>query len=114
MTTSRLSPGAKATTIDMTPEVREAISIAIDRASLKEGGATTRTLEFWMKERGIKGDGLADNVHFDDGANHRIVLWYGTDLKDKVAALVQGTSYKVTFTYAAGDELVYGTMTAVE
>jgi peptide/nickel transport system substrate-binding protein len=37
-----LSPGAKATTIDMTPEVREAISIAIDRASLIDftlGGA---------------------------------------------------------------------------
>ena len=91
-----------------------AVVDTIDRAALKEGGATTRTLKFWMKERGIKGDGLADNVHFDDGANHRIVLWYGTDLKDKVAALVQGTPYKVTFTYAAGDELVYGTMTAVE
>jgi peptide/nickel transport system substrate-binding protein len=37
-----LSPGAKATPIDMTPDVREAISIAIDRTSLIEftlGGA---------------------------------------------------------------------------
>lgn len=37
-----LSPGAKATPIDMTPEVREAISIAIDRTSLIDftlGGA---------------------------------------------------------------------------
>ncbi|GGO34572.1 ABC transporter substrate-binding protein [Gemmobacter aquaticus] len=37
-----LSPGAKATTIDMSPEVREAISIAIDRTSLIDftlGGA---------------------------------------------------------------------------
>jgi len=91
-----------------------AVVDTIDRAALKDGAATTRTLKFWMKERGVRGNDLVDVVHFDDGANQRIVLWYGADLKDKVATLVQGTPYKVTFTYAAGDALVYGTMTAVE
>lgn len=86
----------------------------IDRATLKEGAAATRTLKFWMKERGVRGDDLADNAHFDDGANKRIVLWVDAGLKDKVATLKQGDLYKVTFTYAAGDELVYGTLTGVE
>jgi hypothetical protein len=42
------------------------------------------------------------------------VLWVEAGVKDKVATLEQGKAYKVTFTYAAGDELVYGTLTGVE
>jgi hypothetical protein len=34
----------------------------IDRATLKEGAPATRTLKFWMKERGVRGDDLADNA----------------------------------------------------
>jgi len=86
----------------------------IDRATLKEGETVTKTLKFWMKERGIKGDDLADNAHFDDGANNRVVLWLDAALKDKVASLEQGKAYKVTFKHEAGDALVYGTLTAVE
>lgn len=86
----------------------------IDKATLSEGQSVTRTLKFWMKERGLRGEGLADNVHFDDAANNRIVLWYDAALKEAVAKLEQGKAYKVTFKYEPGEALVYGTMTKVE
>lgn len=87
---------------------------SLDTAALKAGESKTLTLKFWMKERGIKGDDLAPNVHFDDGANQRVVFWVGDGLAPKVDTLVQGQAYKVTFTYEAGDALVKGTATAIE
>jgi len=86
----------------------------VDRSALHDGATETRTLKFWMKERGLKGDALVPNVHFDDGANQRIVLWYEDALAAKVTALVQGKAYKVSFKYSPGDALVFGTLTAVE
>lgn len=86
----------------------------LDPAALKAGESKTLTLKFWMKERGIKGDDLAPNLHFDDGANQRVVFWVGEGLAPKVDTLVQGQAYKVTFTYEAGDGLVKGTATAIE
>lgn len=86
----------------------------VDRAALKDGDSVTRTLKFWMKGSGAQGDAIVDNVHFDDGANKRLVFWFDAALKDKVAALEQGKAYKVTFTHKPGDDLFWGTMTAVE
>lgn len=86
----------------------------VDRATLVDGATETRTLKFWMKERGMKGDAIVPNVHFDDGANQRIVLWYEPALAAKVDALVQGKTYKVSFQYTPGDELTYGTLIAAE
>lgn len=86
----------------------------VDRATLVDGATETRTLKFWMKERGMKGDAIVPNVHFDDGANQRIVLWYEPALAAKVDALVQGHAYKVSFKYTPGDELTFGTLIAVE
>lgn len=86
----------------------------IDRSALKDGEAVTRTLKFWMKGSGAQGDAIVDNLHFDDGANKRLVFWFDAGLKDKVATLEQGKAYKVTFTHKTGDDLFYGTLTAVE
>lgn len=86
----------------------------LDPAALKEGQSHTLALRFWMKERGIKGDDLADNLHFDDGANARVVFWIGEGVAGRVASLEQGRVYKVTFTYEGGDPLVKGTATGIE
>lgn len=87
---------------------------SLDPAALKAGESKTLTLKFWMKERGLKGDDLAPNLHFDDGSNQRVVFWVGDGVAAKVDSLVQGQAYKVTFTYEAGDALVKGTATAIE
>ncbi len=86
----------------------------VDVAALKAGASTTAKLKFFVRERGIRGEGLADNAHFDDGANQRVVLYYAPALKDKVAALEVGKTYKVTFTFEKSDPMVEGTLTAVE
>ena len=49
----------------------------VDRAALKDGQSHTHNLKFWMKNRGLVGENLVDNVHFDDGANTRIVCQNG-------------------------------------
>ena len=81
-------------------------------ASLTAGASHTLTLKFWMKERGLKGDELVPNLHFDDGANARAVFWIGPGVN--ADTLEQGKAYKVTFTYDAGDPLVKGTATTIE
>ena len=86
----------------------------VDRAKLTDGKAATQTLKYWMKGSGAEGDAIVDNLHFDDGANKRVVFLIGDAVKAKVASLEQGKAYKVTFDYKAGDDLILGTATAVE
>jgi hypothetical protein len=85
-----------------------------DAAKLKDGDTHTLSLKFWMKERGLKGEELADNAHFDDGANNRVVFWVEADTKDAVAKLEQGKTYKVTFAYKASSDFFKGTLKKVE
>jgi hypothetical protein len=85
-----------------------------DPAALTVGSSHSLMLKFWMKERGLKGDDLVPNLHFDDGKNQRVVFWVGEAVAAKVDALVQGKTYKVTFTFEGGDELFKGTATAIE
>ncbi len=86
----------------------------VDPAALKEGASHTLTLKYWMKGSGADGDAIVDNLHFDDGANKRVVFLIGDAVKAKVASLEQNKTYKVTFTHKGGDELFYGTATAIE
>jgi len=86
----------------------------LDPAALKQGASHTLNLKFWMKGSGYIGDVLAENLHFDDSANERVVFYIGDAVKAKVGSLEQGKAYKVTFTHEAGDPLIRGTATAVE
>lgn len=98
-----------------TPKAPEAPAVdTFDAAKLKDGETHTLSLKFWMKERGLKGEDIGDNAHFDDGATNRVVLWVDADQKDKVASLVQGKTYKVTFVYDAKDQVAKGTLKKVE
>jgi hypothetical protein len=85
-----------------------------DPAAVKTGSSHTLLLKFWMKERGLKGDDLVPNLHFDDGANQRLVFWVGDGVAGKVDSLEQGKTYKVTFTAEGEDPLNKGTATAIE
>lgn len=87
----------------------------LDRTKLEDGKTYTSSLKFWMKNRGLVGNALLDNVHFDDGANKRAVLTYDKALAPAVDKLKQGTLYKVTYTFKkAADELNLGVLTKVE
>lgn len=87
----------------------------LDRAALKDGESSTRTLKFWMKNRGLVGDDIVDNLHFDDGANTRIVFTFAPALAERVGTLEQGKPYKVTFTFKASDDaLLFGELTGIE
>jgi len=85
----------------------------VDLAALKEGASHTAKLKFWAKNRGLAGEELVDNVHFDDAKNQRVALRFDPALGDKVGKLEQGKTYTVTFT-VKDDTVHKGTMTAVE
>lgn len=91
-----LSPGAKATTIDMTPEVREAISIAIDRTSL---------IDFTL---GGAGRPLATPIPlgFPGGDGHPIPEYNPEQAKEMLAAAGLGDGFSLQTIYP--DMNVYG------
>lgn len=86
---------------------------AIDPAALVEGATKTLTLSFWSRDRGLAGEDLVANVHFEDRAKQPLALRFDPALEAKVAGLKKGTSYKVTFTVKS-DGVHAGVMTAVE
>jgi hypothetical protein len=87
----------------------------VDRAALKDGQSHTHNLKFWMKERGLVGNDIVDNVHFDDGANTRVIFTYDAALNDRIAKLEQGKVYKVTFTFKQSDNgMLLGNATAID
>jgi hypothetical protein len=91
----------------------------IDTATLKVGDTTTATLKFWMAERGVRGDGIADNIHFDDGDLNRVVLYFDASMKEKASSLEKNKTYKVTFkTEEIGAfveaKMITGTLVSIE
>ncbi|MBK9030086.1 MAG: hypothetical protein IPL61_01895 [Myxococcales bacterium] len=85
----------------------------IDVVALKDGATQTARLSFWSKNRGLAGEDLVDNVHFEDASKQSLALRYDPALEATMAKLVQGKIYKVTF--AVKDDGVHkGTVTAVE
>ncbi len=91
-----LSPGAKATTIDMTPDVREAISIAIDRTAL---------IDFTL---GGAGRPLAAPIPlgFPGGDGHAIPEYNPEKAKEMLAAAGLGDGFTLESIYP--DMNVYG------
>lgn len=85
----------------------------LDRAALVEGATKTAKLSFWSRDRGAVGDDLIPNVHFEDRAKEHLALRFEPALADKVAALVKGQVYTVTFTVKS-DGVHAGVVTAVE
>lgn len=85
----------------------------VDVAALKDGASQTLQLSFWSKNRGLAGEDLVDNVHFEDRDKQPIALRFDPALAPKVAALAKGKVYKVTFT-VKDDAVHKGVMTAVE
>lgn len=93
---------------------KSATAEKLDVAALTAGTTTTARLTFALAERGMHGNGLADNLHFDDGGNQRVVLYYEPTLKDTAAKLEKGKTYKVTFVVEKAGKLIEGTLTAIE
>ncbi len=91
-----LSPGAKATTIKMTPDVREAISIAIDRTAL---------IEFTL---GGAGRPMATPIPlgFPGGDGHAIPEYNPEKAKEMLAAAGLGDGFTLESIYP--DMNVYG------
>lgn len=91
-----LSPGAKANTVKLTPEVREAISIAIDRTSL---------IDFTL---GGDGRPIATPIPlgFPGGDGHEIPAYAPERAKELLAKAGAGSGFKLKSVYP--DMNVYG------
>ncbi len=85
----------------------------IDRAALVEGATRTLKLSFWSRNRGLAGEELVSNVHFEDRTKQPLALRFDPALEAKVATLEKGKLYTVTFT-VKDDGVHAGVLTAVE
>lgn len=85
----------------------------IDPAALVEGSTKTLKLSFWSRNRGLAGEELVANVHFEDRAKQPLALRFDPALEATIATLEKGKVYTVTFTVKS-DGVHAGTMTAVE